>query len=272
MEVGRQCGLPPKKIKRVGPGEMDETVVLGMSISESRHVLPLPDNLAKLLFLSLQMLLFRTRNRKQVERLLGSWAWILLLSRLLFLEALYGGKIVEGETFSPSRRMEQELHTLCALTPVIEANLRRPYAKFVIATEVSTKGCGVSYAEISQNKVPELRKGLEAVGRFVCRTTWVTAISHKWSLKRPIHILEGKEVILGLKWFLRTVGNHGRRVVFLVDNMAFIWALKKGKSSHPSLNKICRRVASLVYVGDFLVEYLYIASADNPADESSRSV
>ena len=53
--------------------------------------------------------------------------------------------------------------------------------------------------------------------------------------------------------------------------MALIGALRKGRSSRPSFNKICRRVASLVLVGDLFVEYLYIASADNPADEPSRS-
>ena len=168
MEAGRRSGLPPKESKKVGPGEMGETVVLGVSISEEGHILPLPDKLSKILTLSLQMLKFRTWNRKQLERLLGSWAWVLLLRRPLFsvVETLYDGKSGEGETFSPSRRMKQELHTLCTLAPFMQANLRRPYAKIVVATDASSKGGGVTYASISQHEILGLREGREGVGQF----------------------------------------------------------------------------------------------------------
>ena len=42
METGGRSGLTPKESKKVGPGEMGETVVLGVSISEEGHIVPSP--------------------------------------------------------------------------------------------------------------------------------------------------------------------------------------------------------------------------------------
>ena len=107
----------------------------------------------------------------------------------------------------------------------------------------------------------------EVVGGFARKSEWKTAISYRWKRKERIDILEGEAVVLGLQWYLRKVQAQGNRVVFLVDNQTLLGALRKGRSSSQKLNKICRKVASLVLAGDLHIDY-----KDNPADGPSRKI
>lgn len=107
---------------------------------------------------------------------------------------------------------------------------------------------------------------------FARKSKWKTAISYRWEGKERIDILEGEAVVLGLQWYLRKGQAEGHRVVFLVDNQTPIGAMRKGRSSSKRLNKICRKVASLVLAGDLYVDYYYMRIADNPADGPSRKI
>jgi hypothetical protein len=134
------------------------------------------------------------------------------------------------------------------------------------------RGGGVTYTDISEEECLSMQQGAEHVRRFARRKRWKTVIAHKWDYQSRIDILEGEAVLLGLKWLLRDSGHRGRRVVFLVDNMALLGALKKGRSPSKRLNRVCRRVAAHVLGGDLYVDYYYVRSADNPADGPSRQI
>ena len=49
-------------------------------------------------------------------------------------------------------------------------------------------------------------------------------------------------------------------------------AVRKGRSSAPSLERELRYIGALIRGGDLLVRCLYVPSEDNPADAPSRGV
>ena len=172
----------------------------------------------------------------------------------------------------PSRMARAEQGCLCSLAPLIQADLSRIFSATCLATDASFMGAGVTYTTISEEECLTMSGGEEVVGGFASKSEWKTDISYRWKRKERIDILEGEAVVLGLQWYLRKVQAQGSRVVFLVDNQTLIGALRKERSSSQKLNKICRKVSSLVLAGDLYIDYYYIRSAENPADGPSRKI
>ena len=82
--------------------------------------------------------------------------------------------------------------------------------------------------------------------------------------------LEANAVALGLRWLSRKSDRVGARVAMLCDAQAVLHALKKGRSSAPTLSLMARRVAALTIAMGWVAHYVYIPSEWNPADEPSR--
>lgn len=102
------------------------------------------------------------------------------------------------------------------------------------------------------------------------QSNWKVAVQHRWLSDNHIKILEGETVAFALRWFIQTAKNNKNRIIIFTDNTAILGALRKVRSSSPTLNYIFRRVPALSMVENIIVEYLYILSEHNPADESSR--
>jgi hypothetical protein len=82
--------------------------------------------------------------------------------------------------------------------------------------------------------------------------------------------LEASAVAQGLRILSRSPGQHRRRGVFLVDARAVMGALRKGRTSAPTLWHPIRRCAALCLTCDWSLRFHYIPSESNAADWPSR--
>ena len=65
---------------------------------------------------------------------------------------------------------------------------------------------------------------------------------------------------------------HSKRTTILIDAQSVLGAVRKGRSSAPSLKRELRYIGALLLGGDLLVRCLYVPSEDNPADAPSRGI
>ena len=84
--------------------------------------------------------------------------------------------------------------------------------------------------------------------------------------------LESTGVAVGLRWMFRTPKNHRKRCLILADAQAILSAIKKGRSSAPSIAREIAHVGALIMAGDVLLRTIYVPCEDKPADEPSRGI
>ena len=270
-----ELGIPAKEGKVEGP-EMTTMTILGFEFTREGVVRPEPERLKALIEFTTRYANFRCWRKSTLERLLGKWAWTILLKRGLFsvLEKVYWaveGAREEDQKIKPSRAMRNELRLLCRLHMFIRADLRKPFSEVVMCTDASNHGGGVVYTRCDTDTSTRVsQKPFEESREWVKEQKWITSIKYKWKEEERIHLLEGEALVLGVRWFIRTSANHGKRLLVFVDNTALIGAIRKGRSSKPRFNRICQRVASLCLAGNVELIVRYINSDDNPADEPSR--
>ncbi|CAN8063815.1 unnamed protein product [Agarophyton chilense] len=273
VEESRKSNLPSKPQKISWPGESEFTEVLGIEVYLNGLLMPDAEKLRKLIGLTKAVIGRRRWNVKMLQRLLGKWAWFLLLQRPLFsvLSAVYKLSRAEHESVVASKTAKQELSLLVALSPLIRVDLTREFVETVLCVDASCWGGGVVYTA-TEDPLGLLTASADDKVQWINAQPWKLAIRHKWHKKSPIHILEGEACILGLRWALRQRKHFGKRLIIFIDNQALIGALKKGRSSVYSFNRICRRVAALLLAGNMRLEAFYVPSVNNPADEPSRTV
>jgi hypothetical protein len=78
--------------------------------------------------------------------------------------------------------------------------------------------------------------------------------------------LEAAAVAQALRLLRRTRSLHGRRGVFLVDAQSVMYALRKGRSSAPTLWHPLRKCAALSIACDWAWRFQYVPSESNAAD------
>ena len=82
--------------------------------------------------------------------------------------------------------------------------------------------------------------------------------------------MEMEAVKLGLLRICRTQRFHGHRGSFLVDARAVGFALRKGRTSAPSIQRGLRAVSAVSLAADLKLTFPYLPSESNPADFPSR--
>ena len=100
--------------------------------------------------------------------------------------------------------------------------------------------------------------------------TWRTLAAWKWQHEQHINVLESNVVFQCIRYRSRDPSRHLSRVVLGVDNTAAIGAGAKGRSSSSRLNRILKRQGALLLASGQYPGYIYVPSADNPADGPSR--
>ena len=75
-----------------------------------------------------------------------------------------------------------------------------------------------------------------------------------------------------LRHLARSRANWRKRVLILVDSMATIGAISKGRSSSPPLLRLCRQITAISLMFGIIPVLRYIPSELNPADGPSRGV
>ena len=187
-----------------------------------------------------------------------------------------------------------ELLLFAVISPLLEADLARPWADTLIATDASPVfGFGVSALTVPPSQArriarhafrpeglviteDEVEGAKERVGRplrLPCRKSDFRCIlSVPRQFEAHSGALETAGISLGLRWWLRSPEHLSQRVVFLVDAQAALFAAAKGRSSAPTLRLEVSKVSALALAGNLSVHYVYIPSEFNPADAPSRGI
>ena len=286
---------------------------LGLSWWPSGHLTLRASSFVLLIRNTEEVLRRRKCTPKQMQKLIGSWTWPCLLRRplLSIFDTVYG--FSDRKSANVAQRIQSsslnELHMLLDLCPFMCANLARPVATRIYATDASSLAAGVTYAECEDidafiQNVAETRvqkgwytslvsdsnpldfepvEGSDSIvdkssdglvsTKFKCAVTALkfrTAVSSRWKHKAHINSLELEAAVLGLRHACRTKRLHSSRVIFFLDNTSGVEAISKGRSSSHVLNSACRRIAAISLLCDIQVLGHWIPSKLNPADHPSR--
>ena len=84
--------------------------------------------------------------------------------------------------------------------------------------------------------------------------------------------LEHGALCLSVKTIVRQVKWHGHRIFALVDSLALMFAVRKGRSSAPNFRFGSRVLATNLLAADLQLHVGYTPSRFNPSDEPSRGV
>ena len=94
----------------------------------------------------------------------------------------------------------------------------------------------------------------------------------KWKDQEHITIQELRTVVALARHLVRSRAAWGSRVLVLIDSMAALGVVAKGRSSSPPLLRLARQLAAISLIFDVYFLTRYIPSEFNPADGPSRGL
>ena len=103
------------------------------------------------------------------------------------------------------------------------------------------------------------------------RWCWKHAVAMKFHRSRHINELELQMVHNAMRWRLRHFRALGTRVCLFVDSQVTVAVAAKGRSSSRRLNAVLSRLNALCLATFSAPFFVYIYTADNPADAPSRA-
>lgn len=205
----------------------------------------------------------------------------------------------------PSARLE--LAVICALSPLLVADLTIPWFGHTLAVDASKVGQGVVAAELPRGVVSGLAAaagltpadslssdtifdksllnllhkqtalGLSSASRlqrsmsnFVSTARWRTLVSARWRRKEHINVLESTALRTAVTWTRSHANSTNKRLLVLSDSAVVVLAHSKGRSSSKSLLFQCRRTAALLLASGLRLYVRWLPSSANPADAPSR--
>jgi len=236
---------------------------------------------------------------RQLMTWLGLPHWFCQLSRPLY--SLFGA--VYEITEDPAEHLERavgdaalaEMIALLCLLPYAEADLTRTWAPAILASDASGDfGFGVSHASVSAaearqigllsaqqdffvelseplevGRVPRVRRGRRHVLGLHPRA-FRTVICKRAAFAAHSGTLEANAALLMCRWAARRPAYHRVRLAALIDAQAVLSALRKGRSSAPTLRLTLRRTAAYLLGTDVWLRPVYVPTEFNPADRPSR--
>ena len=274
------------------------TTVLGVSLLDGTQLGPRFGTLWSLMEAVADLTHLGKCCPKDYSSILGSMQWQDLLNRPLFscLNTAYAFARVEpfdGEIpLWPHALSEFQLN--CCLCPLWIVDLCRPWSSRVIATDASPSfGFGVCQAKLQLHLVraaasvagrgPHHFHLLNRVGAdadkpragigHVLPLRWrdfKVVLSSRARRKEHAGLLEAEGAFLAIKRAARDVKCHGYRQLILMDAIAVLSALQKGRSSVPTLRSCIKRCAVVLLAENIRPRFGYIPTAWNPADPPSR--
>lgn len=291
--------LPPKKKKDVRPpreGVPPPVTGLGMGLYASGITRPGADFFRDLLKATIGMLKCGYSTGEGLRQLLGSWVWGLLVRRCAFSVLAESFRYVHETGFRVGRIwavVRAELSILVGIAPLLFADLTRPVADVVVASDASSWGAGVVYCRPSRAERSALLSAQELQGWYttleegrvapsrsrplpasllaLCRRdNWKVAICSKWKRKRHINIGEISAHTMGLEWAVRARRFHNTLLPFLLDSSVCLGALVKGRSSSRQLLFYCRKSCALQLAANITPIFVFVPSEFQPADAASR--
>lgn len=132
----------------------------GIDIHADGQLRPDSEKMQMLLIETEDFCNFKKWSRRQLESILGKWAWVLILQRPLFsvLAKIYKVKASTPEIVEPTARARQEFRLLISLAPMIQTDLALPFSDLVIATDACNYGGAVVYRIVLREESLELHK------------------------------------------------------------------------------------------------------------------
>jgi hypothetical protein len=234
---------------------------------------PRPDRFAVLLEATRYVLRSRKVHARALQRLVGHWAWWLQLRRPLYsiLHATYPFLVDAGECARVRlpEAVRSELRLLLQLAPTVRCDLTWPVAPVVHMVDAGPEQGAVVYT--TMRPAPVSSADVEPPPRH----RWRLAVKRHWKREGggPAtdhnNLLEARTVL----WAVARCARSGLRkslCVIFTDSLVVLGAFSKGRSSSPSLNRLCRRFASLCVRYRLRVVLRYVPSAENYADGPSR--
>ena len=277
--------LPPKPSK-VEPPSLLTKPILGIDVTQEAVFEPNMSKLKELIATTRSLCNNKYVSLKKLETVLGQWNWFALLQRSAFA-LLYEAYLCLTEAKEKQRtliriteRLRSEFLGLVSISPLLYSDCKKPWGKFMLATDASELGAGGVYTRFSA-----WHPNLHSLYRnFFCTLTnpngepycppsadWKIAIRNPWKFQGHINLLEGEALFLGLRWLARQSHSQGKRVAVHLDSQVIAFLLAKGRSSRRSLLSLARRTSALVLASDIKVVPIWIPSASNPADGPSRA-
>ena len=282
--------------------DRDGVPCIGIDVCDGTFLAPERSKLARLLCGVGHQLAFDVRmSPLSLGAILGHMSWFAQLNRPIYscFDTVYGFTRQtpddEARALPPSASLE--LLLFLALTPLLEADLRRPWSDKLLACDASSVfGFGLSVADVNPARIREIARFADISGSFVrldrsdphphdeperprkgircdlrlSKHAFKAVISSRARFKAHSGSLEATGLSMSVRWLLRDRKRHSRRVAILVDAQAVLGAAARGRSSAGTIKREIRRYGALVLGGDLLVRLIYVPSEDNPGDAPSR--
>ena len=260
----QRARLPENVSKRVAPTS-DTVPVLGNSLRNTALgpvLSPTPERTHKLVARTSYVLHQGSCTGKNMERLLGDWAWTLLLWRPAFaiLHAAYRFARCAGATeYTLWPSVRRELAGLLAVLPFIRAPLALQPASRVYASDASTEYGGAVVSTLAA-RWPSETSCRPQLWRLEWMRPWVGP-------ERAEHInsLEFRAAIASARTVCR------RRISLLCDSQVVVGIVNKGRSASFGLNVLARRLMGCLLLSSSRLRAAYVPTDINPADGHSRA-
>ena len=240
-----------------------------------------------------------TATPDQLSALVGAAGWFCQLDRLLY--SVFDAVYVFGHSEDASERRIpysccQELWLFAVLSLSLRVDLLMPWYESVVATDAAPEfGFGACRAPMTAQVRQLLLDAEGDQGRFVQlpseegdepgaprtgrpvhlplrKTAFATVFSIPAREKGHSGQFEATAVLLAIRRLLRSPEQQHRHIMLLVDAKAVVGALRKGRSSAPTLKHVIKAIAGLCLAGSIRLHILYVHTKSNPADAPSRGI
>ena len=218
----------------------------------------------------------------------GRESWGRTLARCLTLR-IKGGLAKWGARQFPVGREEQQAWVLEGLMhstrgfakPGVAAKICDEVETLLATMEVGKEELRLKYvlkfgdfrgSEVSLRDGAVCEGGRQVIPYPAIAWDWKCVQSYAWQSSQHINILELVAFFNYLRACVNKADNHCCRFLHVLDSRVASCVLAKGRSSSSKLNRILRRVGSLLLASDLYVLPMWTISGWNFSDHGSRAV
>jgi hypothetical protein len=276
--VAAKVGLPVKPSKTVAASS-DGVEVIGILVKGKARTVGLAPKKINGLIAATRTLLNRGAcTGKEMQRVIGSWTWALLLRRPLLstFQWVYRFALKAGlRKFKMWDCVLWELKVVCGLAPLLFMKLNRNVLPICLATDASSKGGAVVQAPAPFLKLSEIsRPPVPILTSYPMPPVFFNAFNvicaHAWKYDAHINEHELHTIVTAARWLRSQPTTHGHACILLSDSSVCVFSVAKGRSSSSRLLKKLRLLASVLMTSDIQLFVRYVNTHDQPADEASR--
>jgi len=264
-------GFPINLTKSVPP-TCDPVECLGLEVDGLHRTVGLsPAKLQRLVNSTLLVLRQGFCTGDYLSTIVGKWTWACMARRpaLSVFAATYRFiRVSASRIFSIWPSVHRELNIICGLAPLLFSNISLPWWDRLVASDASSTGLGVVFAESNPDATESLAQTRLPIS--VPSVSWTTSIASRWRKPEHINVLELRAITTALRWALSFPSLARRRLLLLSDSSVAVCAVSKGRSSSYQILQRLRFLSSLVLAAGLQLSIFWIPTSANPADAASR--